>query len=207
MKLAQWLVTTARVSATPSQTIELEIASPSGTDDTDKSSFKAEQAFFSATARKLLFAGYLEVKYTLGAGDIDEDNGDDTGQEDAGEVLSRVKARDKLELEALTPKQHFTKPPPRYTEASLVRALEKFDIGRPSTYAPIISTIEERGYVRKLQRKLHASDLGILITDKLEEFFADIMNTDFTAQMEDKLDEVEEGKTEWLVLLKEFYTF
>jgi len=101
--------------------------------------------------------------------------------------------------------QHFTKPPARYTEASLVKALEKEGIGRPSTYASIISTIEEREYVEQIDKKFFATDLGEVVTDKLNEYFPKIMDIAFTRYMEEQLDKIEEQHLDWLVVLKEFY--
>jgi DNA topoisomerase-1 len=121
------------------------------------------------------------------------------------QLLPEVAEGDVLHVGKLDPTQHFTQPPPRYTEASLVKALEKEGIGRPSTYAPIISTIQDRGYVRQETRKLHATDLGILVTDKLLLFFDDIMNSGFTADLEEKLDSIEESAADWVDVLRTFY--
>jgi DNA topoisomerase-1 len=101
--------------------------------------------------------------------------------------------------------QNFTKPPARFTEASLVKALEKEGIGRPSTYASIISTIQDRDYVEQKERKLHATDLGEVVTDKLEEFFPKIMDLAFTRYMEEQLDKIEESHLDWVKVLDEFY--
>src|SRR5690606_27131654 len=103
------------------------------------------------------------------------------------------------------PEQHFTKPPPRYTEASLVRALEEMGIGRPSTYAPTISTIITRGYIEREGRQLVPTELGFIVNDLMMEHFPDIVDYQFTADMEAPLDQVEEGKKEWRDILKEFY--
>ncbi len=108
-------------------------------------------------------------------------------------------------LREMNPSQHFTQPPPRFSEATLVKALEKHGIGRPSTYAPIISTVQDRGYVRNEQRKLFPTELGILVTEKLKKHFADIMNTTFTSQMEEKLDLIEDAKADWVGTLREYY--
>jgi DNA topoisomerase-1 len=110
-----------------------------------------------------------------------------------------------LQPSAFAPVQHFTQPPPRYSEASLVKALEKFGIGRPSTYAPIIGTIQDRGYVRQEERKLHATELGTLVTDKLVNHFDDILNTGFTSRMESELDKIEEAQSEWKDILSTFH--
>ncbi|WP_346798577.1 type I DNA topoisomerase [Halomonas sp. Bachu 37] len=108
-------------------------------------------------------------------------------------------------LEALDPQQHFTKPAPRYTEANLVKELEKQGIGRPSTYASIISTIQDRGYVKLENRRFYAEKLGDIVTERLKESFPDLMDYSFTARMEDSLDEVAEGERNWRALLDAFY--
>ena len=105
----------------------------------------------------------------------------------------------------LEPAQHFTKPPSRYGEASLVRELEKRGIGRPSTYASIISTIQDRGYVRLENKRFYAEKMGDIVTQRLQGSFADILDYGFTAAMEEKLDEVAEGHLSWDTLLDEFY--
>jgi DNA topoisomerase-1 len=110
-----------------------------------------------------------------------------------------------LDLLELLPSQHFTKPPPRYTEASLVRTLEREGIGRPSTYATIISTIQDRGYVKQVRRAFHATDLGIVVTDLLLGSFPRIMDVQFTSEMETKLDRIEEEDRDWVHVLDEFY--
>ena len=120
-------------------------------------------------------------------------------------VLPDVSAGEKLALEQLEPKQHFTKPSPRYTEASLVKELEKRGIGRPSTYAAIISTIQERGYVKVENRRFYAQKMGDIVAERLEESFTDLMDYDFTAKMESSLDEVAAGIKNWKQVLDEFY--
>jgi DNA topoisomerase-1 len=151
----------------------------------------AGRATFSARGRELKFEGFTAV----------------TGHElrENEQILPPLAAGDRPALKDLLPEQHFTEPPPRFTEASLVKTLERFGIGRPSTYAPIISTIQERGYVRNEERKLFPTELGILINDKLVKHFSEIMNTGFTARMEKKLDFIEAGRTGWTEVLKEFY--
>ncbi len=114
----------------------------------------------------------------------------------AGELLDRLR---------LIPEQHFTQPPPRYTEATLVKALEEHGIGRPSTYAPILSTIQDRGYVERDNKRLKPTDMGLLVNDLLVQQFGDIVNVDFTANLEDKLDEVAQGERLWVPLVEEFY--
>ena len=105
----------------------------------------------------------------------------------------------------LIPEQHFTQPPPRYTEATLVKFLEERGIGRPSTYAPILSTIQDRGYVERDGRRLKPTELGMLVNDVLVQQFEDIMDPDFTANLEDKLDEVAQGERAWVPVVQEFY--
>ena len=121
------------------------------------------------------------------------------------QALPAVAVGDKLNLLALDPKQHFTKPPARFSEASLVKELEKRGIGRPSTYASIISTIQDRGYVRVENRRFYAEKMGEIVTDRLIENFNDLMDFDFTAKMEDRLDDIAEGERIWTQVLDNFY--
>lgn len=127
-----------------------------------------------AKGRTLRFAGWTKVQRPSG-------KNEDT-------TLPMVHVGDTLKLESLEPKQHFTKPPARFTEAALVKELEKRGIGRPSTYASIISTIQDRGYVRVDQRRFYAEKMGEIVSDRLDESFADLMDYDFTARMEGNLD-------------------
>ncbi|HKK50615.1 MAG TPA: type I DNA topoisomerase, partial [Myxococcota bacterium] len=119
--------------------------------------------------------------------------------------LPDVQVGERLELEKLDPSQHFTKPPPRYGEASLVKELEKRGIGRPSTYASIISTIQDRGYVRLENRRFHAEKMGEIVTERLMENFEDLMDYGFTAGLEEALDEVAVGQKDWKKVLGDFY--
>ncbi len=127
--------------------------------------------------------------------------------EDEGEVatLPALEPGQRLRLERLEPKQHFTQPPPRYTEASLVKELEEKGIGRPSTYAQILTTIQKRGYVRRDRGTLHPTDLGEVVTDLLVEAFPDLLEVAFTAQMEESLDEIEEGEEKWAEVVERYY--
>jgi DNA topoisomerase-1 len=151
---------------------------------------KAGRATFAAKGRELKFDGFTAL---LGHA-LRKDE----------QILPPLAAGDRPTLKELLNEQHFTEPPPRYTEASLVKSLERHGIGRPSTYAPIISTIQERGYVRNEERKLFPTELGTLINDKLVKHFDNIMNTGFTAQMEKDLDEIEDGERKWTEVLKTF---
>ncbi|MFY0675919.1 MAG: type I DNA topoisomerase [Neptuniibacter sp.] len=142
--------------------------------------------------RILKFDGYTRVMPAKGKGEEDI-------------ILPDVKAGDSLELVEFKPKQHFTKPAPRYTEASLVKELEKKGIGRPSTYAAIISTIQDRGYVEVQNRRFYAQKMGDIVTERLGENFSDLMDYSFTARMEESLDDVAEGSADWKALLDQFY--
>lgn len=159
---------------------------------------KAGDYTFRATGQSIKFAGFIKV-YLEGR-DVEE--GDDDDKE---KILPPLEEGQSLKLKELEPKQHFTKPPPRYTEASLVKKLEAEGIGRPSTYAPTISTVQSRGYVVKEARQLIPTDMGMVVTDFLVEHFPKIVDLKFTVRMEDMLDEIEEGKEEWEDEIREFY--
>ncbi|MCV6625107.1 MAG: DNA topoisomerase, partial [Cellvibrionaceae bacterium] len=126
-------------------------------------------------------------------------------KKDEDVVLPELKVGDSLSLQQLDPKQHFTKPPARFTEASLVKELEKRGIGRPSTYASIISTIQDRGYVHTESRRFFAEKMGDIVTERLTESFTELMDYGFTASLEESLDKVAEGNLQWHKLLDEFY--
>ncbi|WP_048307244.1 type I DNA topoisomerase [Halomonas sp. PR-M31] len=145
-----------------------------------------------AKGRVLKFDGYTRVMKPAGKKDEDQ-------------TLPDIGEGTALKLDKLDPQQHFTKPTARYTEASLVKELEKRGIGRPSTYASIISTIQDRGYVRLDSRRFYAEKLGDIVTDRLTESFNDLMDYSFTARMEDNLDDVAEGERNWQALLDDFY--
>ncbi|NJP06455.1 MAG: type I DNA topoisomerase [Chloroflexaceae bacterium] len=153
---------------------------------------------FRATGSVVKFAGFLAV-YSEG-----RDEGD-TEEDDSEKRLPPLSERELLELLALMPLQHFTEPPPRYTEASLVKELERLGIGRPSTYAPIISTIQERGYVSISEKKLLPTSLGRVVTDLLVEHFASIVDYDFTSGLEQQLDDIATGEKQWVPVLRDFY--
>jgi DNA topoisomerase-1 len=154
---------------------------------------------FRATGSVIKFPGFLKVyEESREEGDQDQDDGE-------GVRLPPVKKGEPLDLIRLLPKQHFTKPPPRYTDASLIRALEAYGIGRPSTYAPILTTIQQRRYVERVDRKLVPTELGFTVNDLLVEYFPDVVNVGFTAEMEEQLDQVAVGEQEWVPMLHEFY--
>ncbi len=151
-----------------------------------------------AAGSTLKFNGFLSV-YQITA---DEDAPED---ESEGANIPPLEKGDTVDLVDVLPNQHFTQPPPRYTEASLVKTLEEFGIGRPSTYAPIISTIQERGYVERDQKRLHPTDLGLVVNEMVTKYFPDIINVDFTARMESELDKIAVGEMDWVNVLREFY--
>jgi DNA topoisomerase-1 len=151
----------------------------------------AAQGTLKAQGKIMKFDGYRRVLAPRGK------------QEDA--MLPPLTEKQKLDLHDLLASQHFTQPPPRYNEASLVKALEKEGIGRPSTYASIISKIQERLYVEQKERRFYATELGMLVTDKLIQHFPQVMDLKFTSQMEEKLDQIEERKTEWHQVLDDFW--
>jgi len=127
-------------------------------------------------------------------------------KKDDDQELPDVKVGDQLELLEVDPSQHFTKPAPRYSEAALVKELEKRGIGRPSTYASIISTIQDRGYVKVENRRFYAEKMGDIVTDRLVESFSNLLDYSFTARMEESLDSVASGDKNWTALLDEFYS-
>jgi DNA topoisomerase-1 len=157
-----------------------------------------EKYTFRATGSVIKFDGFLAV-YEEGKDEKDEDD------EERAAKLPKVEKGEELKLNSLTPNQHFTEPPPRYTEATLVKALEEKGIGRPSTYASIMSVIQDREYVEKVEGKFRPTELGMIVNDLLVESFADLFNVQYTARMEEELDEVEDGKLAWTAALKEFY--
>ena len=163
--------------------------------DTLSVDITAGSYLFRATGSKVKFPGYLAVYRDL------PENGENGGDG----WLPDLVTGDKLTLVELAPQQHVTQAPPRYTEASLVRALEERGIGRPSTYAPTIETIKRRGYVRSIQRRMHPTDLGRLVNDLLVEHFADVVDYDFTATLEEELDQIEEGALDWKKVVQDFY--
>ena len=168
------------------------------------------EALFRATGQQIKFDGFMKV-YIEGRDErATPANGEDDGEDaadDASGVLPDLQKGDTLNLLALEPRQHFTQPPPRYTQASLIKELDERGIGRPSTYAAIISNILDREYVIQNEgRSLAPTDLGFLVTDLLVESFPDILNVEFTAGMEDELDKIEIGKEKWTKAMKRFYT-
>jgi DNA topoisomerase-1 len=159
----------------------------------------AKDYMFRASGRVLKFDGFLKVYEET----KDEDVATPEDEEDI--TLPALTQGETLRSLGITPRQHFTEPPPRFTEASLVKALEEKGIGRPSTYATILTTIQDREYVQKDQGKFRPTELGSVVTDLLVRHFEDIFDVQYTARMEEELDEVEEGKMTWVEALDEFY--
>ncbi len=157
---------------------------------------------FRATGQTIKFPGFMGV-YMEGV-DHDHDP-EEEGKGEGDKFLPELTEGEVVDLDKINSSQHFTKPPARYTEASLVKKLESEGIGRPSTYAPTISTVITRGYIEKEARTLRPTDTAMVVTDMLVEHFANIVNYKFTAEMEENLDKVEHGKLEWIPMLKGFY--
>ena len=158
----------------------------------------AKKELFRANGQTVKFDGFIRA-YTEGR---DEENGSDA---EAEGMLPKLEKDMKLSLKDMKPAQHFTQPPARYTDATLVKALEAEGVGRPSTYAPTLSTIQERGYVEKIEKKYHPTEIGVLVTDLLVENFPDIVDLKFTSHIEEELDDIAEGKMKWTDVCREFY--
>jgi len=159
--------------------------------ETTSISIQAKDYIFRTSSSEVKFSGY-QILYQ-------------NGQRNNKVIFPPLTLKEKVKLCNLTPSQHFTQPPPRYTEASLVRILEEKGIGRPSTYAIIVSTIQQRDYVRKDSACFYPTELGNLINDLLVKNFPRVLNVEFTANLEDELDNIEEGKSNWLTVLKKVY--
>jgi len=169
-----------------------------GVDITPFQSGKATDYTFRATGQTIEFPGFMRAYVE----DFDHPEESLQNQE---KLLPDLKEKDDLDLKDLVPNQHFTKPPARYTEASLVKKLESEGIGRPSTYAPTITTVMARGYVEKDAKQLKPTDLAEVVTDMLVKNFPSIVDYKFTAEMEESLDEIAEGKKKWVPVIKAFY--
>jgi len=162
---------------------------------------EAHQYLLRASGSQLEFPGFLVV-YEEGR---DEDQSED-GEGDSDRIpIGDIKENQQQQLLELFPEQHFTQPPPRYTEASLVQELEENGIGRPSTYAPILTTIQNRGYVIREGKRLEPTETGFLVNDLVVEFFPDIVDINFTSRLEDQLDRIASGDEAWVEVLREFY--
>jgi DNA topoisomerase-1 len=175
-----------------------------------------ESALYDTLAVDVL--GVAERQYSLrAAGSVvkfpgflvvyEESKNEDVKDEDADNVRipANIVEGQKQNLVRLLPEQHFTQPPPRFSEASLVQTLESFGIGRPSTYAPTISTIQDRGYVSRIDKRLEPTETGRLVNDLMMKYFSDIVDTDFTVHMEEDLDKIAEGQADWVKIMDDFY--
>jgi DNA topoisomerase-1 len=168
---------------------------------------KPEPYVFRASGQKLKFPGWL-VLYDKGSSSKPKSQsveGQDSNTKSEENVLPDLTLNDPLHLIQILPQQKFTEPPARFNEASLIKMLEEKGIGRPSTYAPIISTIQDRKYVEKIERKFQPTDLGMTVSDFLISNFPEIFDVLFTARMEDDLDNIANGTTEWVTVMKNFY--
>ncbi|WP_144527082.1 type I DNA topoisomerase [Peribacillus simplex] len=154
-----------------------------------------EDVIFRANGSKIKFPGFMKVYV----------EGSDDSVEEKENALPDVKKGDQFFSKDIEPKQHFTQPPPRYTEARLVKTLEELGIGRPSTYAPTLDTIQKRGYVTLDNKRFIPTELGEIVLELIREFFPDILDAEFTAKMEQEFDSVEEGSIEWIKVIDEFY--
>jgi len=163
--------------------------------DTMSVDLKYGDVLFRATGSKVKFPGFMKVYV----------EGNDDNVEEKENMLPDLKEGDQVFAKDIDPKQHFTQPPPRYTEARLVKTLEELGIGRPSTYAPTLDTIQKRGYVALDNKRFVPTELGEIVDELMLEFFPKILDVEFTAKMENDLDEIEEGKTQWIKIIDEFY--
>jgi DNA topoisomerase-1 len=154
---------------------------------------------FRASGSSLRFKGFLAVYEEA------KDEDDKAEEERKREEIPPLTVDELLDLVQLLPEQHFTQPPPRYSEATLVRALEEYGIGRPSTYAPTMATIQQRGYVERRDSRLYPTEVGIVVNDLLVEHFPTYIDVGFTAQMEENLDLIANGTKEWVPVLHDFY--
>ncbi len=166
--------------------------------DTVAADIDADQCLFRAQGSTLKFQGFMAVY-------VESREESEAADEEAESVVPPLTEGEILKLLALDPKQHFTQPAPRYTEASLVKTLEERGIGRPSTYAQILSTILDREYARRERGTLFPTDLGMQVTDLLVPHFPEVMDVEFTAQLEESLDKIEEGDTDWVETVEAFY--
>jgi DNA topoisomerase-1 len=180
----------SQMEAAVYDTLSVEITGKSST----------HEYLFRASGSTLKFPGYLIVYEEA----KDEDLVDE--EEENVKIPAGIAEGQTQKLVKLLPEQHFTQPPPRYTDASLIQALEEYGIGRPSTYAPILSTIQDRGYVYREAKRLFPTETGIQVNDLLVEYFPDIVDLGFTARMEGNLDKVADGQLKWEDTIREFYT-
>lgn len=163
--------------------------------DTMKVTLEQNDVMFIANGSKVKFQGFMKVYI----------EGRDDGKEDKENILPDLEVGDLVKSVDIEPKQHFTQPPARFSEATLIRTLEENGVGRPSTYAPTLETIQRRYYVKLVQKRFEPTELGEIVNNLVEEFFPQIVDVRFTAEMEENLDHVEEGKEEWVNIVDRFY--
>ncbi|MFC4768774.1 type I DNA topoisomerase [Effusibacillus consociatus] len=163
--------------------------------DTMTVDIQANDAVFRATGSKIKFPGFMTLYI----------EGNDEGKDEDEKFLPPLEEGQQLQKPNLDPKQHFTQPPPRYTEARLVKTMEELGIGRPSTYAPTLETIQKRGYVLLEDKRFVPTELGEIVVNMMKEFFPQIIDAEFTAHLEESLDGVEEGQVDWVKMLDDFY--
>lgn len=163
--------------------------------DTMSVDINNEGVLFRATGSKIKFPGFMKVYI----------EGNDDGKKEEDRLLPHLEEGMTVSREAIEPNQHFTQPPPRYTEARLVKTLEDLGIGRPSTFAPTLDTIQRRGYVALEDKRFIPTELGKIVLELIYEFFSEILDVEFTAKMESDLDSIEEGKTNWVTVIDHFY--
>ncbi|MBF0796050.1 type I DNA topoisomerase [Enterococcus faecalis] len=163
--------------------------------DTMKVTLQQNGVIFIANGSKIKFKGFMQVYV----------EGRDDGKEDKENILPELNEGDVVQLISIEPKQHFTQPPARFSEATLIKTLEENGVGRPSTYAPTLETIQRRYYVKLTQKRFEPTELGEIVNSLIEEFFPQIVDTHFTAEMESSLDSIEAGKQEWIKVVDQFY--
>lgn len=163
--------------------------------DTMKVTLQQNGVIFIANGSKIKFKGFMQVYV----------EGRDDGKEDKENILPELNEGDVVQSISIEPKQHFTQPPARFSEATLIKTLEENGVGRPSTYAPTLETIQRRYYVKLTQKRFEPTELGEIVNSLIEEFFPQIVDTHFTAEMESSLDSIEAGKQEWIKVVNQFY--
>ncbi len=163
--------------------------------DTMSVDIEVNGVFFRASGSKVKFPGFMKVYV----------EGTDEGHKEEDAILPPIEEGQKLEAKSIEPNQHFTQPPPRYTEARLIKTLEENGIGRPSTYSPTLETIQKRGYVALEEKRFVPTELGEIVLSLIEEFFPEILDVEFTSELEADLDKVEEGMADWVKVLDSFY--
>ncbi len=163
--------------------------------DTMSVDLENQGVLFRANGSKVKFSGFMKIYI----------EGNDDGKKEEDRLLPNLEEGQKVEKLEIEPNQHFTQPPPRYTEARLVKTMEELGIGRPSTYAPTLDTIQRRGYVALEERRFVPTELGEIVLELIVEFFPEILDVEFTAKMENDLDSIEDGKHNWIDIIDGFY--